>query len=72
MAMARALGLAVVAEGVEEPEQLAEVRTLGCDAAQGFLIMRPGPAEVLSSILELDDIALPESTPAWRSDPSGA
>ncbi len=72
VAMARALGLAVVAEGVEEPEQLAEVRTLGCDAAQGFLIMRPGPAEVLSSILELDDIALPESTPAWRSDPSGA
>ncbi|MCU1447968.1 MAG: diguanylate cyclase/phosphodiesterase with and sensor(s), partial [Acidimicrobiales bacterium] len=35
--MAHALGLATVAEGVETPEQLAELRSLGCDKAQGYL-----------------------------------
>jgi len=45
IAMARALELRVVAEGVETPRQLAELRRLGCDAAQGFLFSRPVPAE---------------------------
>ena len=45
IAMARALDLRVVAEGVETPLQLAELRRLGCDAAQGFLFSRPVPAE---------------------------
>ena len=36
-----ALGLAVVAEGVEDERQLLAVRALGCDHAQGFLIARP-------------------------------
>ena len=39
-----ALGLTVVAEGVEREEQLALLRELGCDTAQGFLISRPVPA----------------------------
>ena len=45
IALARALELRVVAEGVETPRQLAELRRLGCDAAQGFLFSRPVPAE---------------------------
>lgn len=31
----------VVAEGIETPEQLQAMRTMGCDYAQGFLISRP-------------------------------
>ncbi len=37
------LDLTVVAEGVETPGQLAEVRRLGCDLYQGYLLARPGP-----------------------------
>jgi len=38
--LARAVGLTVVAEGVETPEQADVLRTLGCDAAQGWLWSR--------------------------------
>lgn len=46
--LAHALGMAVVAEGVETPSQLAAVRAAGCDYAQGYLISRPAPAPDLS------------------------
>ena len=39
--MARALGMTVVAEGVETEEQLEILRRLGCDYAQGFLFAVP-------------------------------
>jgi diguanylate cyclase (GGDEF)-like protein len=45
--MARGLGLAVTAEGIETREQLARVRALGCDSAQGFLLARPSRPEDL-------------------------
>ncbi len=44
VAMGRALGLTVVAEGVEGESQLARIRELGCHEAQGFLFARPLPA----------------------------
>ncbi len=44
IAMARNLGLAVVAEGVETAAQLAFLGELGCDKAQGFLLGRPAEA----------------------------
>jgi diguanylate cyclase (GGDEF)-like protein len=46
------LGLSVVAEGVEEEEQLARLREWGCDSAQGFLLAHPMPAEQLDNFLE--------------------
>jgi EAL domain-containing protein (putative c-di-GMP-specific phosphodiesterase class I) len=42
--MARALGLGVVAEGVEDLETYELLRELGCDVAQGYLVGRPVPA----------------------------
>ena len=45
LAMARALGLEVIGEGVETPEQLALLRHLQCRLVQGYLLGRPAPAE---------------------------
>nr|WP_231135131.1 EAL domain-containing protein [Motilibacter deserti] len=44
IALAHALGVESTAEGVELPEQLAVIRELGCDSAQGYLLRRPVPA----------------------------
>jgi EAL domain-containing protein (putative c-di-GMP-specific phosphodiesterase class I) len=41
LGLGRDLGLATVAEGIEHPEQLAELRAMGCDLGQGFLFARP-------------------------------
>ena len=38
---ARALGLSVVAEGIESEEQFERVKALGCDEVQGYLFGRP-------------------------------
>jgi EAL domain-containing protein (putative c-di-GMP-specific phosphodiesterase class I) len=42
--LAHDLGLRVVAEGVENTAVLALLADLGCDAVQGYLLGRPGPA----------------------------
>jgi EAL domain-containing protein (putative c-di-GMP-specific phosphodiesterase class I) len=49
--MARGMNLTVIAEGVETAAQLEEVRAIGCDYAQGYLISRPLPAEALRELL---------------------
>lgn len=49
--LAHGLGLRVVAEGVERPEQLASLRRHGCDHWQGFLFARPMPAASLERLL---------------------
>jgi len=48
--LAHALGLEVVAEGVETTQQLDILRALDCDFAQGFLFSRPVPAGELRSL----------------------
>ena len=41
VSMAHALGMSVVAEGVETAAQLAILRELGCNEVQGYYISRP-------------------------------
>jgi EAL domain-containing protein (putative c-di-GMP-specific phosphodiesterase class I) len=50
--LTHALGLKVVAEGVETPEQLARLRDMKCDFAQGNYFSEPLPSEALAVILE--------------------
>ncbi len=49
--LTRHLGLRTVAEGVERPGQLRELRRLGCDLVQGHLIARPTAAEQLTPLV---------------------
>ena len=51
VSLAQALGLEAVAEGVETPEQLARLRELGCEYAQGYYFARPEPSEVITEFL---------------------
>jgi diguanylate cyclase (GGDEF)-like protein len=51
--LAHALGLRVVAEGVEEAPSMDLLSGLGCDLAQGYLISRPKPASELVLPLEI-------------------
>ncbi|TKJ20319.1 hypothetical protein A6V29_09000 [Blastococcus sp. CCUG 61487] len=47
----RALGMLVVAEGVDTPAQLAALGDFGCDLAQGFVLARPMPLEQLVALV---------------------
>ena len=49
--MAHILGLKVVAEGVETEDQLEFLRSQHCDEVQGYLLGRPQPPEVITSML---------------------
>jgi hypothetical protein len=55
--LSKALGLTVLAEGVETPSQLERVADLGCDLYQGYLMSRPIGAD------HVDFLKKVESTP---------
>ena len=51
VALGRALGLTMLAEGVETEEQRVLLRLAGCDEMQGYLFARPGPAASIDALL---------------------
>ena len=55
----RALNLCVVAEGVETAEQLAYLRSIGCDAMQGYHISRPLASAAIAELLAAPPSSLP-------------
>jgi EAL domain-containing protein (putative c-di-GMP-specific phosphodiesterase class I) len=58
--MGSALGVTVVAEGVETERQASQLRALGCELAQGYLFARPLPAGEATDLLRsTSDRALP-------------
>ncbi|WP_374088492.1 putative bifunctional diguanylate cyclase/phosphodiesterase [Methylomicrobium lacus] len=58
IAMGHTLGLKVLAEGVETPEQLAFLRERHCDTYQGYIKSRPLPAKEFANLMhsQLDDM----------------
>jgi diguanylate cyclase (GGDEF)-like protein/PAS domain S-box-containing protein len=55
IALARSLGIRVVAEGVETLEQLVALRRLKCDAGQGFLFSKPVEVEAAGAFLAFEN-----------------
>ena len=52
IAMAKSLGLALIAEGVEYPAQISYLRQQACDTAQGFLFSEPCNAAHMQRLLD--------------------
>ena len=51
LGVGEALSLSVVAEGIEEHSQMATLEEMGCAMAQGFLMGKPGSADVIAALL---------------------
>jgi EAL domain-containing protein (putative c-di-GMP-specific phosphodiesterase class I) len=62
IAMAAALGMSVVAEGVETIEQAERLAEMGCETAQGFYYSRPLPADAMPDALRRLGIHHPADT----------
>lgn len=59
--LAHALGMQVIAEGVETVEQLAQLREMGCDQAQGYYFWKSLPGEETAALLA--------GSPRWLLNP---
>ncbi|HVV62997.1 MAG TPA: EAL domain-containing protein [Pseudolabrys sp.] len=69
--LGRALGVSVLAEGIETEEQRVLLRLAGCDEMQGYLFAKPGPAFMIDRLLTEARVR-PEKTPVIRSVPAPA
>ena len=61
--LAHNLGLRMVAEGVESADDLAELKALGCDFAQGYFICPPAPPAEITQWLRSHNEPAPPSLP---------
>jgi predicted signal transduction protein with EAL and GGDEF domain len=69
VSLARRLGLQTVAEGVENENQLAVLRAIGCDLVQGFFFAGPLSAIDAACLLWKETISGPGSTVPVESIP---
>jgi diguanylate cyclase (GGDEF)-like protein/PAS domain S-box-containing protein len=70
VAMARSLGLSLIAEGIEDEEQARELRRLGCDEGQGFLYWRPMTAGAVDQLLAETNMSLVTAASSLRTGSS--
>lgn len=61
--LARGLGLRVLAEGVEQEEEVRYLAQHGCDLFQGYYFARPVPAAQFEQSLSIPDDLIPRSSP---------
>ncbi len=65
------LGIEIVAEGIERPEQLELLRAMGCGLGQGYLVARPMAASGIEALLsESDEKAAPDDRDAPDAGPA--
>ncbi len=50
--LARSFGMNVVAEGIEDSDQLNELKSMGCPCGQGYYFARPMPPAAIDSLME--------------------
>ncbi len=62
--MAKKIGVQTLAEGVENEEQLAFLRSIGCEKAQGYLFGRPMPRKELAELIDNRGVHVEERK--WR------
>jgi EAL domain-containing protein (putative c-di-GMP-specific phosphodiesterase class I) len=71
VSLSQALGLRVVAEGVETEAQARLLASLGCDEAQGYLFGRPAAAEEIEALLQAPAAGTAAVRPYQRSKGAG-
>jgi diguanylate cyclase (GGDEF)-like protein len=70
--VAHAMGMRVVAEGVETEEDLHKLQALGCDLYQGFLLAHPLPPQRVAALLRDGGTVTPPPPPPEPADPRRA
>lgn len=66
LSLGQSLGITVVAEGVETPQQLEQLRRFGCHEVQGYLVSHPLPAAEVEALLRRPALLDPVEPPSLR------